>query len=130
MKTYFAIVHKDANSAYGVTFPDLPGCFSAADDLENLVPNACEALDLWFEGAEEIEPRDVDAIREVAAADLAEGAFMIAVPRVTRSNRSVWINVSLDRGTLEAIDMAAAARKLTRSAFIAEAARNEIELAH
>jgi predicted RNase H-like HicB family nuclease len=130
VKTYFAVVHKDEGSAYGVTFPDLPGCFSAADDLESLVPNACEALDLWFEDAEEVEPRDVDAIREAVAVDLSEGAFLIAVPRVTRSNRSVRINVSLDRGTLEAIDLAAAARKLTRSAFIAEAARNEIELAH
>lgn len=130
MKTYFALVHKDEGSAYGVTFPDLPGCFSAADDLDKLVANAAEALDLWFDDEEEVEPRDMDAIREAVADELANGAFLIAVPRITRAGRSVRINVSLDRGTLAAIDAAAAARKLTRSAFIAEAARNEIELAH
>lgn len=31
MRTYFAIVHKDEDSAVGVVFPDLPGCFSAGD---------------------------------------------------------------------------------------------------
>lgn len=130
MKTYFAIVHKDPGSAYGVTFPDLPGCFSAADTLEDLVPNACEALDLWFEDQEEIEPRDAEAIAAEHAGELAKGAFLVAVPRVTRLGKPVRVNVSLDRGILDAIDAAAAARKLTRSAFIAEAARNEIELAH
>lgn len=130
MKTYFGIVHKDADSAYGIHFPDLPGCFSAADRLEDLVPNACEALDLWFEDQDEVTPRAADAIATEAAEDLAQGAFLIAVPRVTRLGKAVRVNISLDRGTLEAIDQAAAARKLTRSAFIAEAARNEIELAH
>lgn len=37
MKTYFALVHKDEVGAYGISFPDLPGCFSAADDLDDLV---------------------------------------------------------------------------------------------
>jgi hypothetical protein len=33
MKYFYAVVHKDEGSAFGVHFPDLPGCFSAADDL-------------------------------------------------------------------------------------------------
>ena len=44
MKTYIAIVHKDEDSAYRVTFPDLPGCFSAADRIEDVTPNPAEAL--------------------------------------------------------------------------------------
>lgn len=130
MKTYFALVHKDDDSAFGVTFPDLPGCFSAADRIEDVLPNACEALELWFEDAEEVAPSDVSAITAAAAGDLAAGAFLLAVPRMTASGRSVRVNLSLDRGILDAIDTAAAARKLTRSAFIAEAARNEIHGAH
>jgi predicted RNase H-like HicB family nuclease len=130
MKTYFAIVHKDPDSAYGVTFPDLPGCFSAADRLEDVVRNAAEAMDLWFEDQDEVEPRDAAAIAAEYADDLAHGAFLIAVPRVSRLGKPVRVNISLDRGVLDAIDAAAAARKLTRSAFLAEAARNEIELAH
>lgn len=130
MKTYFAIVHKDADSAYGVTFPDLPGCFSAADRIEDVLPNACEALELWFEDAEEVAPRSIDDISAEVADDLAEGAFLLAVPRVSNAGKSVRVNLSLDRGVLDAIDAAAAARKLTRSAFLTEAARNEIQGVH
>jgi predicted RNase H-like HicB family nuclease len=130
MRTFFALVHKDADSAYGVTFPDLPGCFSAADKIEDVLPNACQALELWFDDAEEVAPRDADAIAAEVAADLAQGAFLLAVPRVSNTGKVVRVNLSLDRGTLEAIDSAAAARKLTRSAFLAEAARNEIAGAH
>ena len=36
MRTYYALVHKDVDSAYGVTFPDLPGCFAAADAETNI----------------------------------------------------------------------------------------------
>ena len=130
MKTFIAVAHKDEGSAYGVTFPDLPGCFSAADDLDTLVANASEALDLWFDDVPEVQPRSMEAIRAAAADELAKGAFLVAIPRVTRSGRSVRVNVSLDSGTLAAIDAAAAARKLTRSAFIADAARNEITMTH
>ncbi len=127
MRYYHAVVHKDEDSAFGVQFPDLPGCFSAADDIEDVIPNAVEALSLWFEDAEDIEPRPVEAIRADAAADLAEGAFLVMVPWIGRNSKPARVNISLDRGMLDAIDTAAAVRRLTRSAFLAEAARNEIE---
>ncbi len=44
MKYFYAVVNKDEGSAYGVHFPDLPGCFSAADDPNDVVPNAIEAM--------------------------------------------------------------------------------------
>ena len=44
LKPYIAIVHKDLGSAYGMTFPDAPGCFSATDDLDDLFEMANEAL--------------------------------------------------------------------------------------
>jgi predicted RNase H-like HicB family nuclease len=130
MKYFYAVVHKDGDSAFGVHFPDLPGCFSAADTMEDVVPNAVEALDLWFEDEVDSEPRGVAEIREAAAEDLAEGAFLVAIPRMTSNGKLARVNLSMDRGTLAAIDVAAAARKLTRSAFLAEAARNEIEGRH
>ena len=49
------------------------------------------------------------------------------VPWIGRDNRPARVNVSLDRAMLSAIDQAAASRRLSRSAFLAEAARNEIE---
>ena len=76
MKTYLALVHKDPDSAWGVSFPDLPGCHSAADDFGDLLANAAEALALWFEDADPVEPRDLAAIREA----LAEAGFPAAMP--------------------------------------------------
>ena len=130
MRHYHAIVHKDEDSAFGVEFPDLPGCFSAADSLEDVIPNATEALSLWFEDADEVEPSPVEKVRANAATDLAEGAFLIMVPWIGRGSKPARVNISLDRVMLGAIDEAAATRRLTRSAFLAEAARNEIEGRH
>lgn len=84
MLTFLAVVHKDADSAYGVRFPDLPGCYSAADDPEDVIPKAMEALELWFEHEPFVAPRSIEAIRVEAAEDLREGAFLIAVPAPRR----------------------------------------------
>ena len=127
MKYFYAVVHKDADSAFGVEFPDLPGCFSAADDLENILPNACEALELWFEDAAAVVPMRLDQVQAQVAKELAAGAFIVAVPWIRQTGRIVRANISLDRGMLDAIDKAAAERSLTRSAFLADAARKVIE---
>ena len=48
MHHYIAIIEEgDANHATGVWFPDLPGCFSAGDTLDEAIMNAREALALW-----------------------------------------------------------------------------------
>jgi predicted RNase H-like HicB family nuclease len=129
MKYYYAVVHKDEDSSYGLHFPDLPGCYSAADSMDDIVPNALEALSLYVEGeAEETpKPSDIAAIRTLAADDLASGAFLVMVPFIGNSGKPARINISIDTAVLDAIDQAASQRKLTRSAFIAEAARHEIE---
>ena len=126
MNTYLALVHKDEGSAYGVSFPDLPGCFSAADDFNTIIPTAAEALDLWFETEPFVEPRSIEEVRHEVAADLADGAFLVAVPYVRRSTKQVRVNISMDAGTLDAIDTAAGQMRLTRSSFLALAAANEI----
>ncbi len=128
MRYFHAIVHKEDDSAFGVHFPDLPGCFSAADDMQDVIPNAIEALSLWFEDADdEVVPSPVELIRNQAADDLAEGAFLVMVPWIGRNSKPARVNISMDRSMLDAIDAAAGMRRLTRSAFLAEAARNEIE---
>jgi len=53
MKPYIVIIHKDENSAYGMSFPDAPGCFSAADEIDDIFAMAAEALALWAEGMRE-----------------------------------------------------------------------------
>lgn len=126
MAHYFALVHKDADSAFGVEFPDLPGCFSAADDFEAIMPNALEALDLYLEDKQAPAASPLEAVRSRYEAELAAGAFLLQVPVMDRDTAVERINVSLERGVLRAIDEAAAQRRLSRSAFIAQAAQNEI----
>ncbi len=128
MTYYIGLVHKEKNSAFGVQFPDVPGCFSASDDMDHVVNNATEALSLWAEDATPPVPRSIEEIISETdiAADLAAGAFLISVPLTENDTRVVSANISMERGMLKAIDTAAKRRKLTRSAFLAQAARNEI----
>jgi predicted RNase H-like HicB family nuclease len=129
MAHYFALVHKDADSAFGIEFPDLPGCFSAADDFEAVLPNALEALDLYLEDQDAAPVSSLEAIRTRFAVELAAGAFLLPVPVMHRDTATERVNISLERGVLRAIDDAAALRRLSRSAFIAQAAENEIRRA-
>ena len=49
MSHYVAIVEEREGRAIGVWFPDLPGCVSAGDTLDEAMLNAAEALELWAE---------------------------------------------------------------------------------
>jgi predicted RNase H-like HicB family nuclease len=87
MKPYIVIVHKDEGRAYGMTFPDAPGCFSAADEADDIFSMATEALELWAEGMRDEgialpEPRELWALRKDPEwrAFLADAEFVIAVP--------------------------------------------------
>ena len=44
MAAYVALVHKDEGTSYGVSFPDVPGCISAGDTMEEALANAAVAL--------------------------------------------------------------------------------------
>ena len=130
---YIALVDGKAG-AYGVMVPDLPGCTSAGSTSDEALRNAVEAVRLWVEDAIDNgealpPPRSVEALRtdpEIAAA-LTEGAALAIVPLLLDAGRAVRANLSLDAGLLDAIDEAAKAHGLTRSAFLASAAREKIE---
>lgn len=123
---YVAVIDKDADSAYGVRFPDVPGCFSAADTFDEIVPNAIEALALFFEDGEIVPARSIEAVRKEVAGDLAGGAVLMMIPHISDRRRVVRVNLSLDKGLLDTLDEAARARGMTRSAFVAKAATREI----
>jgi len=128
MRYYIGVVHQDGDSAYGVHFPDVPGCFSAADEMDDLLTNASKALSLHLEDTPLPYPRALDAVRldEDVKRDLAEGAFLLAVPFIQLSGRTTKANITMDAGLLAAIDHTAKERGLTRSAFLADLARREI----
>ena len=79
MPTFYVIVHKDPDSDFGVTVPDLPGCFSAAETYEGLVPMAREAMKAWMEIEGDREPSSIVKIAAEWEQDL-EGGFIMAVP--------------------------------------------------
>ena len=83
---YIAFIHKDPNSVYGVSFPDMPGCISAGSTIGQAVRNAVEALSghvsmLEADGDPVPAPRDFDAIMAYPAlAEAREGAMTRAIP--------------------------------------------------
>lgn len=121
---YPVYVHKDSESAYGVTFPDFSGCFSAADDLEALPRLAQEAVEVHFEG-EDLEIPPPTAIEEVAADPAYEGGFwlLIDIDLAKVNTRSVRLNISLPANLVGEIDRYAAEHHMTRSGFLAKAAQ-------
>jgi predicted RNase H-like HicB family nuclease len=131
--TRYIVVVDGKPGAYGMYVPDMPGCTSMGDTIAELLVNAQEALQLWGEdvlksGERLPQPRTIEAIRKDpdVARDLAEGGVLAVVPLVLETGRPVKANLSLDAGLLAAIDEAAAARGLTRSAFLVSAAREKI----
>ena len=129
MQNYIAIIHKDEESCYGAHFPDIPGCISAGDTLDESVTNATEALRFYAEDIKSLPiPRNMEEIRadKEVQQDIAEGAILVAVPLLIDEGRSVRVNITMDAGLVKIVDEAAKARGLTRSGFLAQAAREKI----
>ena len=123
---YVAVIDKDPDSAYGVRFPEVPGCFSAADAFDEIVPRAIEALSLFFEDTEPVPPQGIELVREQVADDITNGAVLMMIPYVHDRKRVVRVNLSLDKGFLDTLDEAARMRRMTRSGFVEKAATREI----
>jgi predicted RNase H-like HicB family nuclease len=133
MTRYLGLID-GASPVVGVVVPDLPGCTSGGKTYDEACRNAVEAVRLWAEDAllknEKLPtPRTMDSLRgdPDVIEQLNRGAVFALIPLVLDRGRPARANVSLDAGLLEAIDDAAAERGLTRSAFLASAARAKIE---
>ncbi len=127
---YIALIRKEADSDYGVEFPDLPGCVTAGVTLDEAAAMAREALALHLEGmAEAGEPRpeageprpESSSLEDVTVLAASAGAVPILVAAPRLKGRTVRINVTMDENLLTEID--AAAGPGARSAFLAQAAR-------
>src|SRR5262249_53061613 len=130
---YVAVIEKEPDSAFGVWFPDVEGCFSAGDTMEEAVANAAAALRQHVEAIESAgrrtpAARSIDEVLQEndVTASVEAGAVLFAVPLFADAGRTVRLNISLDKALVDLIDAAAAARGLTRSAFLAQAAREKI----
>jgi predicted RNase H-like HicB family nuclease len=125
MAEYIALIHKDADSDFGVSFPDFPGCVTAGTTLDEARMLAAEALALHIDGL----LQDGEAIP--APSDLAavmqerenRAAVALLVPAPAKPGRAVRVNITLPEDTLRAIDAYAESHGLTRSSMLATAAR-------
>ncbi len=130
MKFVLAL-HTDNGVSYGVTVPDLPGCFSGGDTLDEAIEMAREAIDLHcerlFEGGLDI-PAPHLLSEHLANADLAHAIWAIVEVDVTKYlSKPVRINISLPEGLIRDIDDYARAHHLTRSGFLAKAAQEAMK---
>ncbi|MGE5271176.1 MAG: type II toxin-antitoxin system HicB family antitoxin [Thiohalocapsa sp.] len=128
MRQYIGLIHKDAETDYGVSFPDFPGVITAAATLDAARTLAEEALSFHFEGMiEDGEPTPEPSSLETIMAD-PENRNAIAVLVAVRDEpaRTARVNITLPRELLAEIDRYARAHGLTRSTFLAQAAKGAL----
>jgi predicted RNase H-like HicB family nuclease len=135
LRYYPALIGQDdgdtEGAGYGVVFPDLPGCISGGDSVQEAAVNAAEALALHIEamveqGGRIPDPSPLDAPHPGWLADEPGTiAARVLVP-VEMPGRSVRTNITLDEGLLARLDAAATAQGMSRCGFIAQAVRERL----
>lgn len=131
MTDYIALIHKDADSEFGVSFPDLPGCVSVGATMHEARANAEEALALHVEGMiEDGEPvPPPSTLDEIMAEPANRDGAVLVVPLKDAPPRTVRVNITLPENTLRDIDAYAEAHGFTRSGLLAQAAKRLMDVA-
>jgi len=124
MRHYIALIHKEPDSDFGVSFPDFPGCVTAGTTLQEALAMAAEALaghiEAMIEEGEAVpEPSDADAV--MADPENRDGVVVL-VPMPDDVAKIIRVNVTLPAGLLRRID----ARTSNRSRFLAKAAEKAL----
>lgn len=131
MRYPIAIEPGDDTHAWGVVVPDLPGCFSAGDTLDEAIEQAREAIELHIDGLLD-DGCDVPPPQPVSAHQ-ARPEFagwiwaVVAIDPAMLDDKVERVNVTLPRRVLSRLDRAAKAAGETRSGYIA---RLTIEAPH
>lgn len=120
-------IHKDAGTSFGVTVPDIAGCHSFGDTIEEAVNNTKEAIIGHIETLLELgEPVDIkvstiDALR--ACKEYVDAAWgFVEVDLAKLDNKPERVNISLPKFVLNKIDQFVVSHHETRSGFLARAA--------
>ncbi len=123
MRYPIAIEPGDKHHAFGVVVPDLPGCFSAGDTLDEAIVNARDAIELWLEtviddGGAVPEPRTIT--EHQANPEFSNWAWAVeAIDQAELSDKAERVNITLPARVLRRIDSAAKAAGESRSGLIA-----------
>ena len=120
---YPVLIEKgDKNTAWGIIVPDLPGCFSAADEQVDILDNAREAILLHLEALDKIpEP---SSLNDIDNEDFTLGLVDVDLSQIQGPSKR--INVTIPAGVLARIDAAANAKGENRSQFLTNAAIERI----
>ena len=122
---YPVVIHKEPDSDYGVAVPDLPGCFSAGDTLDDALVQVVEAIECHIEGllleSEPVPPpKSIEYHQNDPA--YADGIWaVVSVDIAKLSGKSKRVNITVPERLLALMDQYAAQRGGTRSGLIAEA---------
>ena len=119
--------------AYGIRIPDLAGCYGGGSTPEAAIADAMSAARDWVshravKGEAAPKPRTMQQILKTEDIDAVSNEVAVIIPVVLDAGRTVRASLTFDAGLLEAIDAEATRRGLTRSAFLASAARDRLEL--
>ena len=124
-------IHKDEGSVFGVSVPDVPGCFSYGDTVEDALKNAQEAVIFHVEGL--LEDGEFDSLTPSSIEDLQDSNVypdalwaLVDVDLSRLSNKQTRFNVSWPEYLLARVDEYAAAHHETRSGFLAKAAQQAL----
>jgi predicted RNase H-like HicB family nuclease len=126
MRYPIVIERGDETHAYGVIVPDLPGCFSAGDTVDEAIANAEEAILLFLEDITEEKgaPPPASRIEDLQAQDSFAGMAWAIVPIdiAKLSTKAHRVNITLPDRLLESIDAYAVKQGESRSGFLQRAA--------
>ena len=123
---YPVIIHKDPDSDYGVTVPDLPGCFTAGVTVDDAIAQAVEAIECHIEGLV-LDDKTIPTPRSIEFhqknPDYTDGVWaLVSVTFDKLPGESRRVNITMPELLLALIDQHAKQHGETRSRFIAQAA--------
>ncbi len=128
---YAIVIHRDPGSAYRVTVPDLPGCFSAGDTLEEAIESAREAIACHIEGLlldGEPIPERASLETHQANEDYKDGVWVLVPVDVSKlSSKTKRVNITLPERVLAIVDQAAVREGESRSGLLARAALSYVQ---
>ena len=126
LKVYPAIFLKE-NVGYSVSFPDLDGCFTDGDTLEEAFEMAQEALGLYLVSLEE-RNICIPASRDISDIDCSENEFAslvsTSIVKYRRKNKSIKKTLTIPQWLNEEAEL----RHINFSSVLQKALKEELQI--
>ncbi|MCD6584511.1 MAG: type II toxin-antitoxin system HicB family antitoxin [Desulfobacteraceae bacterium] len=120
------VVHKEKESDFGVTIPDIPGCFTAGTTIDEAIANVQEAVECHLEDETDI-PTPTSIETHVENTDYAGGVWIMADINFSfMEGKTVRVNITIPKNILHKIDIAAKKYGKSRSNFLVDSAQKNI----